>query len=437
MPNVHGPVSLFWFRRDLRTVDNHGLWQALRREPQVMPVFILDEDILKRLPARDARVEFILEALRALNQQFCGRLRVLYGKPKAVFARLFEQHNISAVFTNEDYEPYARRRDQAVAKFCRANGAEFLSFKDQVIFGPEEILKDDGTPYKVYGAYARRWRARYQEDPPHLFASSPLLAKALSKNKIAPAPRDKMPTLGDLGFKTTGMTFPPNKSSRIHGYARHRDLIGEDATSHLGIHLRFGTRSVRQLFQAAAPIDDTFASELIWREFFMQILYHFPHSAQAPFDPRYEHIRWRNDKAQFKRWCLGKTGYPLVDAGMRELNATGFMHNRARMITASFLCKHLLIDWRWGERYFAEKLLDYDMAANVGNWQWAAGSGCDAAPYFRVFNPTLQQKKFDANGKYVKRWVPELRSESYPEPMVEHEFARRRALRVYNEGLKK
>lgn len=443
MAKAHGPTSVFWFRRDLRLEDNHGLLEAVRANPNLIPLFIFDRDILDQLPSEDARVEFIHHAVTKLRDDLNGRLLVEYGRPQEVFKRLLKEHKISSVFTNEDYEPDARKRDDQIAKLMREHDGEFHAFKDQMIFGPSEVLKDNGTPYQVYGAYARKWRARLKDNPIKIYPSAKAVSEWLKESGATSASAKslygKMPSLKDIGFKPTGREFPSAKpnTSKIKVYADHRDQMGEDATSHLGLHLRFGTISVRELVQQTSKLSDVYLSELIWREFFMQILAHFPHTTTKPFDARYANIQWRNDKKEFKAWCEGRTGYPIVDAGMREINATGFMHNRARMIVASFLTKHLLVDWRWGERYFAEKLLDYELASNVGNWQWAAGSGCDAAPYFRVFNPTLQQKKFDSKGEYVKRWVPEYQTDKYPDPIVDHEHARRRVLKVFQDALKK
>jgi deoxyribodipyrimidine photo-lyase len=431
-------VTLFWFRRDLRFTDNHGLSQALAAGLPVVPIFIFDREILSLLSSDDARVTFIHDAITALDSELRERgsgLSVYSGKPAEVFAKIFKEHKVAAVYCNEDCEPYARARDEEFAALAAASGAEFKAFKDQVMFAKSEVAKDNGEPYRIYTPYMRKWKAEFKTQlkstPPKFNTSKGELAKPL---------QHKIPSLKDLGFERTQIALPPRSlsKSKIANYAGRRDGLALDATTHLGVHLRFGTLSVREAVRAAlANKSEIWLNELIWREFFMQILWHYPHSANEPFDPRYKNVEWINDKKQFQKWCDGQTGYPVVDAGMRELNATGFMHNRARMITGSFLCKHLLIDWRWGERYFAKKLLDFDLAANAGNWQWVAGTGCDAAPYFRVFNPALQAKKFDPDGEYVKRWVPELGTKDYPDPIVDHETARRRALVNYKKGLGK
>ncbi len=429
-------MNVFWFRRDLRLEDNCGLFHALSAKSgqPVLPIFIFDSRILSRLPRADARVEFIHAALAALEDELRARgsgLKVYHGDPVEVWPEIISRQKVTSIYCNEDYEPYAVERDRHVAKLIREAGGEFFAYKDQVIFAKGEVIKDNGDPYRVYTPYSKRWLSQVQPDH---FKSYP---SEKHVNGLAPLKGGDLPPLSELGFQPTGIPLPGKsvKKAIFTGYAKQRDSLFLDATSRLGVHLRFGTVSVRKLARTVQPLSHVFLKELIWREFFMQILHHFPHSATMSFDPRYDKIKWRNDKKEFARWCEGRTGFPVVDAGMRELNQTGFMHNRARMITASFLTKHLLVDWRWGERYFAEKLLDFDLSANVGNWQWAAGSGCDAAPYFRVFNPYIQAKKFDPEGEYVKKWVPEIGSPAYPEPMVDHEQARRRALIVYKEGL--
>lgn len=426
-------MTAMWFRRDLRLEDNRALSRALKSGEPVVPVFIFDTRILNSLPRADARVEFIhrsLSEMQAALKEHGSGLKVYHGDPVEIWPRVIREEKISAVYCNEDYEPYALERDTRVRQGVEEAGARWVSCKDQVIFAKDEVVKDDGDPYKVYTPYSRRWLAQLTDAD---LKSESVDLKGLAKVKSGSG----VPELKELGFKKSGIDLPGKsvKKNIFIEYARRRDLMGVPATSRLGLHLRFGTISVRKLARTVRLLSDVYLKELIWREFFMQILFHYPRSASESFDRRYDQIRWRNDEAEFARWKNGETGYPIVDAGMRELNQTGFMHNRARMITASFLTKHLLIDWRKGERYFAEKLLDFDLAANVGNWQWAAGSGCDAAPYFRVFNPYLQAKKFDADGAYVKKWVPELGTPEYPEPMVDHEHARRRAIKVYKEGL--
>jgi len=397
------PSNVFWFRRDLRADDNHALHLALKSGANVLPIFIFDECILSALPPRDARVAFIRARLKELGL----KLTIHQGKPLEVWPKILKQNPGASVFCNEDYEPYAMDRDAKVADLVRKGGGEFVAVKDQVIFARDEIVKDDGEPYRVFTPYSRKWLQRLS--PSHLQAF-------------------KTPYANTSGVKLS--------RDRLKKYAQERDRLDLDATTRLGVHLRFGTVSVRKAVAIAKELSPIFLKELIWREFFMQALHHFPHTVNEPFDARYKNLKWRDSEKDFQRWCNGETGYPLVDAGMRELNETGFMHNRARMVVASFLTKHLLIDWRRGERYFALKLMDFELASNVGNWQWAAGCGCDAAPYFRVFNPDLQAKKFDPNGVYVRKWVPEAGLSSYPKPMVDHEFARRRALQVFNAALK-
>ena len=429
-------VTVFWFRRDLRLTDNHGLFAAAAMGRPVMPLFIFDVDILDRLARDDARVEFIHRAVTALHEELKGLgggLTVAIGRPTEILASLFKQHKISDVVVNEDYEPYAVARDLGVRKVCAANGVRFTAVKDQMIFAPTEVMKDDGTPYRVYGAYARRWRERWANQPPKFQPSKSRLAASGVTKAAGP------PSLARIGFTPSGLQFPKERfpKSIVTTYGETRDLMGvRGGTSRLGVHLRFGTISVRKLAHASLALSSIYFGELIWREFFMQILAHFPRTLKEPFDQRFARVEWRKGTADFRRWCEGRTGYPVVDAGMRELNQTGFMHNRARMIVGSFLCKHLLIDWRRGEAYFAAKLLDFERSSNVGNWQWIAGCGCDAAPYFRIFNPALQQKRFDPEGRYAARWVPELKTGRYPEPIVPHEFARRRALATLTRAVK-
>jgi deoxyribodipyrimidine photo-lyase len=425
-------VAVFWFRRDLRLEDNTGLSEALRSPWPVLPLFLFDTEILEKLdePA-DARVEFIHRTVLELDRKLRAAgsaLLVRHGRPSEVFAQLLEENQLRAVYTNHDYEPQAIARDRAVEALLAKRGVELKTFKDQVVFERKDVVKDDGNPYTVFTPYSKKWRAKLTAADVAERDCRELSEKVLKYQ--APAP----PTLEALGFKETGREFPAPVVDRklLARYGEVRDFPAEPGTTRLGIHLRFGTVSARELVKAAqASKAETWLGELIWREFFMQILANFPHVATGPFRPEYARIKWRNNQKEFERWCKGETGVPIVDAGMRELNATGFMHNRVRMITASFLVKQLLIDWRWGEAYFAKKLLDYDLAANNGNWQWVAGCGCDAAPYFRVFNPEIQAKKFDRDGKYVKLWVPEVATLRYPEPMVDLKTARVRALQAY------
>ncbi|ULQ53004.1 cryptochrome/photolyase family protein [Flavihumibacter fluvii] len=436
MPSV--PVAIVWFRRDLRLKDNAALYHALKSGLPVIPVFIFDSNILDQLEdKKDRRVEFIYRALEEMQERLVSlnsTLDVRYGEPVAVFRELLKTYHIQQVFTNHDYESYALHRDNEVAQLLVEYGAGFQHFKDQVIFEKDEVLKDDGKPYCVFTPYSRKWKATLQ----------PFYLKAYPTEKYLgrfyQQATKEIPSLVSMGFEAGGLPFPAKSlnTELARKYSVQRDFPAIEGTSKLGVHLRFGTISIRQLAVKAKDLNETFLNELIWRDFYHMILWHFPHVGLGKaFRPEYDSIRWRNNEMEFEAWCSGKTGYPIVDAGMRELNATGFMHNRVRMIVASFLTKHLLIDWRWGEAYFAAKLLDYDFAANNGGWQWASGSGCDAAPYFRIFNPYLQTKKFDPDGRYIKKWVPELDSFDYPAPIVDHEFARKRCLEVYAAALKK
>lgn len=430
-------MNVFWFRRDLRLEDNAGLYHALKGEHPLALLFIFDRNILDKLENKeDRRVAFIHAALVDIQEGLVKKgssLIVYYGTPEEAFRDLLEKHTIGAVFTNHDYEPYARERDEKIGRFLHASGVAFHTYKDQVIFEKGEVLKDDGTPYTVFTPYSKRWKAKLTT----FYAKSYPTTKYV--DRLWKVDARVVPTLRSMGFKETGFTFPPAsvRQSLITRYGETRDFPATPGTSRMGVHLRFGTVSIRELVRKAEAWSDVYLGELIWREFYQMILWHFPLVGRGEaFRKQYDLIRWRNNEQEFDRWCKGMTGYPIVDAGMRELNETGHMHNRVRMVTASFLTKHLLIDWRWGEAYFAERLLDFDLAANNGNWQWAAGSGCDAAPYFRVFNPTLQTQKFDKDLRYIRQWVPELDSLEYPAPMVEHEIARKRCLEVYARAVK-
>ncbi len=447
------PISIFWFRRDLRLQDNAGLYHALRGKTPILPLFIFDRNILDELEDRcDARVTFIHDTigqLRAALHELGSALIVKYGKPEAVWPKLLQEYDIVEVYTNHDFEPYATQRDTAVKDLLTTHGIPFHTFKDHVIFEKNEVVKTDGQPYTVFTPYSRRWRAKLQEQmvetkdeqgQPTLISfylqSYPTERYFDNFYRTFPLP---MPALADMHFERSNLEIPPREVSRsvIKNYDKTRDIPGINGTSRLGIHFRFGTISIREKARRAQALNDTYLNELIWRDFYAQILAHFPHVVYTSFRPEYDAIAWRNDEREFQAWCNGQTGYPIVDAGMRELNATGYMHNRVRMITASFLTKHLLIDWRWGEAYFAKKLLDYDLASNNGGWQWAAGSGTDAAPYFRIFNPMAQQEKFDPQLIYVKRWVPEYGTAAYPKPIVDHKMARERCLEAYKAGLER
>jgi deoxyribodipyrimidine photo-lyase len=432
------PINIFWFRRDLRLHDNAGLYHALKSNNPVLAVFIFDTNILDQLPNKaDRRVTFIHDALNKLQQQLAdtnSSLRVCHGTPLQAFEELTVQYKIEKVFTNHDYEPYALERDALIKEFLNEKGISFHTFKDQVIFEKNEVLKDDGKPYTVFTPYSKKWKDTLNEFYLKAYATE------LYFSNFYQQPAKEVPSLSSIGFVKTADNFPQPDliNALVKQYEKQRDYPAIEGTSRLGVHLRFGTISIRQLVATAQKLSEVFLNELIWREFFQMILWHFPQVGKGrAFRPEYDFIQWRNNEDEFERWCTGETGYPIVDAGMRELNATGFMHNRVRMITASFLAKHLLIDWRWGEAYFAEKLLDYELASNNGNWQWAAGCGCDAAPYFRIFNPHIQTKKFDPQHKYINKWVPELNELTYPTPIVDHEMARKRCLEVYKKALQK
>ena len=429
-------INIFWFRRDLRLDDNVGLYHALKAKHKVLPIFIFDKDIIETLPKDDARVTFIHRSLssinKTLNEKFKSNIVTFHNKPIDVFKTLVQNYTIDTVFTNHDYEPYAISRDKDVTTFLETKNIEFKSYKDQVIFETNEVVKADGTPYKVYTPYSNKWIETLKKNPIKNFNSEDLLSNLVSDINLP------FLSLESIGFRTSKQTIEPYNVSQaiIDQYEATRNFPAKESTSKLGPHLRFGTVSVRKMVQKSLKSNNiTFLKELIWREFFMQILWHFPDTITKSFKPQYDAIKWRNNKEEFNAWCEGKTGYPLVDAGMRELNETGFMHNRIRMLVGSFLCKHLLIDWRLGEAYFAEKLHDYEMSSNIGNWQWVAGCGVDAAPYFRIFNPTTQIEKFDKDNKYIKHWVPEYQELTYPQPIVDHKFARERCLSTYKEAL--
>jgi len=428
-------ISIFWFRRDLRLHDNKGFFRALQSEEKILPIFIFDTEILKKIPKDDARISFIFSELKAMNthlESFETEIKMFHGNPKDIFKSLLNKFKIVKVYTNHDYEPYAIKRDLVIKELLAKNKIDFQTYKDQVIFERNEITKKDGKPYVVYTPYSKKWLEKYQTSKPEYYPSEDYLIRLYKKTK------SKIITLSDLGFIETNIPIKNYifNSRIINEYEETRNFPALDNTSKLGPHLRFGTVSIRQMVSRADEQENKiFLKELIWREFFMQILWHFPHTHKNSFKSKYDRIIWRNNEEEFKKWCDGNTGYPMVDAGMRQLNKTGFMHNRVRMLVGSFLCKHLLIDWRWGEAYFAEKLHDYEMSSNVGNWQWVAGTGVDASPYFRIFNPTSQIQKFDKELKYIKKWVPDFQELTYPSPMVEHKFARERCLKTYKDAL--
>ena len=431
------PTALFWFRRDLRLHDQHGLYKALKNHKSVLLIFIFDPEILDNLPEDDARVDFIYNQIKTLNnalEKYNTAIHTYYGKPLDVFQKLTKENNIQAVYANHDYEPYALQRDKKVVDFLKGHKIEFKTYKDQVIFEKNEVKKDDGLPYKVYTPYSKKWLNLFKEEYVSPYCSETLLEHC---TKIE---TPKWVEMNVMGFVPSKVKITPYTidNKLIDLYEEQRNTPSVAGTSRLGPHLRFGTVSVREIVLKARKRENiTFLKELIWREFFMQILWHFPHTVSKSFKPQYDAIQWRNNQEEFEKWCAGRTGYPLVDAGIRELNETGFMHNRVRMLVGSFLCKHLLIDWRWGEAYFAQKLHDFELSSNVSNWQWVAGCGVDAAPYFRIFNPTTQITKFDKEHKYIKKWVPEYQKFDYPSHIVDHKFARERCLKTYKKALNK
>jgi deoxyribodipyrimidine photo-lyase len=431
-------VDIFWFRRDLRLDDNVGLFHALHSGRPILPIFIFDRQILDKLDKPyDLRVQFIHESLEGMEnvlKTVGSGITVFYGTPDQAFSELLSTYSVGSVFTNHDYEPYAVRRDQSIADLLSSQGIGFFTYKDHVFFEKREVTKDDGLPYTVFTPYSKRWKLRFSEQKPQRFPSEELTSQFLKYRS------SEIPSLSSMGFQQADCLYPSKKVNDeiVKNYAANRDFPFIKGTSRLGIHLRFGTISIRQQVQNALGKSETFLNELIWRDFYHQILFNFPHVGEGKsFKRDYDQIQWRDSESDFEKWCKGETGYPIVDAGMRELAATGFMHNRVRMITASFLTKHLFIDWRWGEAWFASKLLDFDLASNNGGWQWAAGSGCDAAPYFRIFNPALQTAKFDKKAEYIRKWVPEFDSLQYAAPMVQHEFARKRCLENYAKWLGK
>jgi deoxyribodipyrimidine photo-lyase len=435
---INDKVAIFWYRRDLRLDDNAGLYYALKSGYKVLPIFVFDKNILDKLDdKKDQRVTFIHHALTEIQQKlasFGSNLLVKYGKPTDIWHELTNEYNIAEVYTNHDYEKYGIERDKEIGSMLNTKGIAFYTYKDQTIFEKNEVLSGAGTPYTVFTPYSRKWKDTLNDFYLKSYPNEKYFDNFLLYSS------KPMPTLADIGFESSTETFPAKdvREELIKKYSELRDIPSVVGTSRLSVHLRFGTVSIRKLTQKALKLNEKWLNELIWRDFYMNILYHFPHINEGKsFRKEYDNILWRNHESEFERWCEGKTGYPIVDAGMRELNATGFMHNRVRMITASFLIKHLLIDWRWGEAYFAQKLLDFDFSANNGGWQWASSSGCDAAPYFRIFNPTSQTQKFDPDLKYIKKWVPELNSFDYPKPIVDHTFARERVLKVYKEALEK
>ncbi|HRG26330.1 MAG TPA: deoxyribodipyrimidine photo-lyase [Chitinophagales bacterium] len=432
---MNSQIAIHWFRRDLRLEDNTALYQALTNNEQVLPIFIFDTEILETLEDKsDARVQFIFDTLMAIRKKLRASgndIYIAYGSPLDVFKTLIRQYAISTVYTNHDFEPYAIQRDNAVSQFLQEHNIAFKTFKDQVIFEKDDVLKDDGKPYTIYTPYSKKWKLKLTADD---LAAKPSEKYLRYLFQTPPLPEI---SLQQLGFLPTKIFIPGNQLNLeiVKNYHNTRDLPAVNGTSRMSVHLRFGTVSIRHLARLTQQVNEKYFNELIWREFYQMILAHFPHVVTKSFKPEYDRIVWRNNESEFESWCQGKTGFPIVDAGMRELNATGHMHNRVRMIVSSFLTKDLLIDWRWGEAYFAKKLLDFDLASNNGGWQWAAGCGVDAAPYFRIFNPQSQTLKFDPELKYISHWVPELNELSYPKPIVDHSFARDRVLKVYKAAL--
>jgi len=429
-------ITVFWFRNDLRLDDNTALYQSLKRHKNVQPIFIFDKNILNKLDKEDNRLVFIHKELLKINEELkkngCSLL-VKVGYPVDVFHDISEHYDIKAIFANKDYEPDTMKRDSELASWANARGIAFFLYKDAVIFEKDEVLKNDGTPYTVYTPYSKKWLSQLQQENLHHYNIISLCHHFYKKTE------HHIPSPHEIGFSKRDMVFPEMvlDESIIRNYAELRDFPAANGTSKLGLHLRFGTLSIRKAVAFALKHSQTWLNELIWREFFKMILYHYPHVEHKPFKSSYADIEWSDDPAAFELWCAGQTGYPIVDAGMRELVQTGYMHNRVRMITAGFLVKHLLIDWRKGEAFFAKYLLDYDLSSNNGNWQWAAGTGCDAAPYFRVFNPITQAIKFDKEMRYIEKWVPEIRTEAYPMPIIEHHFARKRVLALFQKKFSK
>ncbi len=429
-------MNIFWFRRDLRLTDNAGLYNALRSGEKVQCIFIFDKNILDKLKDKDdARVTFIFDQVQRLKKELAALnsdLHIYYSTPNEVFNKLLKSDDLKSVYTNLDYEPNAIQRDDDIKNILKQKSIDFKTYKDHVIFEKEEVTKDDGKPYTVFTPYKNKWYKKINE----FYLTSYPTEKYFKNFQPASSETTEDISLESMGFKRNSLEIPiAEYQSVLKDYHTKRDFPAQKGTSRISIHLRFGTVSIRELARNAQGKSEVWLNELIWRDFYFMIIYHFPHAAKNSFKPAYDKIIWRNNEEDFLKWCEGKTGYPIVDAGMRELNATGFMHNRVRMIVASFLIKHLLIDWRWGEAYFARKLLDFELASNNGGWQWASSSGCDAAPYFRIFNPSEQTKKFDPQFVYIKKWVPEFQELTYPAPMVDHKFARERCLSAYKKAL--
>ncbi|MGB1004186.1 MAG: cryptochrome/photolyase family protein [Salibacteraceae bacterium] len=421
-------TNIFWFRRDFRLEDNTALHEALKMDLPVKPIFIFDSNIINELDPNDSRISFIHEKLNELNRAlkpYNSGITVFVGDPIEVWKSIIATHSVHSVFYNKDYEPYARKRDKELQQFFATENIECHSYKDHVIFEESEILKNDGTPYTVFTPFKKKWLENFK---------GVTINKQSNLNNFINQSTE-IPSLQRLGFQKSAIQVKAVNLSQLNNYSDIRDFPAINGTSNLSPHLRFGTVSIRQMVSIALKKSPVFLSELIWREFFMQILWHYPQVQNNNFKRKYDGIEWRNNTQEFELWCQGKTGYPMVDAGMRELVQTGYMHNRVRMITAGFLCKHLLIDWKWGEAFFAKHLLDFELASNNGNWQWASGTGCDSAPYFRIFNPTTQLQKFDKHLEYVQKWIPDYNMGLYQPPMVNHKIARERALEAYKKGI--
>lgn len=423
-------INVFWFRRDLRLEDNRGLYHALKQELPVLPIFIFDEHFFQQFGENDKRFSLIYDQILQLHQKlqhYQSSLLVLRGKPIDIFEKITEEYTVEAVYCNEDYEPYSLERDKQVANWLKNKGIHWHSYPDHVIFTPQRILKENQTPYTIFTPYKRKWLSELRHED---YQEYPSIKHVHHLLKLT---LDNFPNPKTLGIHRQPYLLKPIQPNNIKDYEQYRDFPALQKTSFASVHLRFGLVSKRALVRLTLEQkSDTYLNELIWHEFFTQILYHFPFVVTENFNPRYNHLQWLNNEADFEKWCKGQTGYSLVDAGIRELITTGYMHNRVRMIVASFLCKHLLIDWRWGELFFAQHLMDYDLAVNNGNWQWCAGTGCDAAPFFRIFNPLSQQKKYDPENKYIIQWLPEGTPTI---PMIEHQFARQRALKWFKESL--
>jgi deoxyribodipyrimidine photo-lyase len=430
-------IRVFWFRRDMRFEDNVGLYHALSGEFQVLPLFIFDKHILDELPKDDARITFIhdeLQKMRSyLQEHHDSSIATYHDTPENAIKQLIEDFEVEAIYTNRDYEPYAQKRDAKIDALLAENGIEFHNFKDQVIFEKTEVEKNDGGMYLVFTPYMKQWKKEFKNIDFKTYPSEDFLDKTYKNTRLPNV------SLSDIGFERSSIKVPKHNLDKtlLKDYEETRNIPSIEGTSRLSPYLRFGTIGYRKVIEKALSVkNETFLDELIWREFYKAILYHYPETQDRAFKPKYDRIEWRNNEEDFEKWKSGQTGYPIVDAGMRQLNETGWMHNRLRMVVGSFLCKHLLIDWRWGEAYFAKRLLDYEMSSNVGGWQWVAGSGVDAAPYFRVFNPYSQTDRFDKDKKFIKKWVPEFESDKYPEPMVEHKMARERCLETYKDAVK-